>query len=133
MPEKRNPMSYQEKATTLHESGSNCCQAVLGACCDHWNMDEDTAYRLGAFFGGGMRRGEVCGAVTGALMALGLAYGDENNRKSTKSLEFMKAFREQYGSLLCKELLGEDGKKKKELCPVLIRFCAEYLEKEFSE
>lgn len=133
MPEKRNPMSYQEKATTLHESGSNCCQAVLGACCDHWNMDEDTAYRLGAFFGGGMRRGEVCGAVTGALMALGLEYGDGNNRKSTKSLEFMKAFREQYGSLLCKELLGEDGKKKKELCPVLIRFCAEYLEKEFSE
>lgn len=49
MPEKRNPMSYQEKATTLHESGSNCCQAVLGAYCDHWNMDEDTAYRLGAF------------------------------------------------------------------------------------
>ena len=80
-------MSYQEKATTLHESGSNCCQAVLGACCDHWNMDEDTAYRLGAFFGGGMRRGEVCGAVTGALMALGLEYGDENNRKSTKSVQ----------------------------------------------
>lgn len=125
-------MSYQEKATELHESGCNCCQAVLGACCEKWDMDPDTAYRLGAFFGGGMRRGEVCGAVTGALMALGLEYGDENNRKSLKSLEFRKAFREQYGSLLCKELLGEDGKKKKELCPVLIRFCAEYLEKEFA-
>ena len=108
-------MSYQEKATNLHESGCNCCQAVLGACCDKWNLDPDTAYRLGAFFGGGMRRGEVCGAVTGALMALGLEYGDENNRKSLKSLEFMKAFREQYGSLLCKELLGE------------------YLEKEFTK
>ena len=47
--------------------------------------------------------------LLGALMALGLEYGDENNRKSLKSLEFMKAFREQYGSLLCKELLGEDG------------------------
>ena len=80
-------MSYQEKATELHESGCNCCQAVLGACCEKWNMDPDTAYRLGAFFGGGMRRGEVCGAVTGALMALGLEYGDENNRKSLKSLE----------------------------------------------
>lgn len=126
-------MSYQEKATELHESGCNCCQAVLGACCDKWKMDPDTAYRLGAFFGGGMRRGEVCGAVTGALMALGMEYGDENNRKSMESLEFMKAFRAQYGSLLCKELLGEDGKKKKELCPVLIRFCAEYLEKEFTK
>ena len=54
-------------------------------------------------------------------------------RSNSTPLAFMKAFREQYGSLLCKELLGEDGKKKKELCPVLIRFCAEYLEKEFTK
>jgi len=126
-------MSYKEKATALHESGCNCCQAVLGACCDQFGLDSDTAYHLGAFFGAGMRRGEVCGAVTGALMALGLQYGDENNRKSTASMVFMKAFRDAHGSLLCKELLGEDGKKKKELCPVLINFCAEYLEKEFSK
>lgn len=126
-------MTYEEKAKSLHESGCNCCQAVLGACCDRFKMDPETAYRLGAFFGAGMRRGEVCGAVTGALMALGLEYGDEDNRKSTKSTEFLKSFREEYGSLLCKELLGEDGKKKKEMCPVLINYCAEYLEKEFSE
>lgn len=126
-------MTYEEKATALHESGENCCQAVLGACCDNFNLDPETAYRLGAFFGGGMRRGEVCGAVSGTLMALGLQYGDEDNRKSLKSLDFMKAFREQYGSMLCKELLGEDGKKKKELCPVLINFCAAYLEKEFAK
>lgn len=66
-------------------------------------------------------------------MALGMEYGDENNRKSTKSIELMKAFQQEFGSVLCKELLGEDGKKKKELCPVLIKFCADYLEKEFSE
>lgn len=126
-------MTYEEKATALHESGENCCQAVLGACCEKFDLPPETASHLGAFFGAGMRRGEVCGAVSGALMALGLQYGDENNRKSLKSLEFMKAFREQYGSMLCKELLGEDGKKKKELCPVLIAYCANYLEKEFSE
>lgn len=125
-------MTYEEKATALHESGENCCQAVLGSCCENLGLDPETAYRLGAFFGGGMRRGEVCGAVSGTLMALGLQYGDENNRKSLKSLEFLKAFREQHGSMLCKELLGADGKKKKELCPVLINFCAAYLEKEFS-
>ena len=114
-------MSYSEKATELHESGCNCCQAVLGACCEKWKMDPETAYRLGAFFGGGMRRGEVCGALTGALMALGLQYGDENNRKSTKSLEMMKAFREKYGSILCRELVGPDGKKKKEYPLHLLR------------
>lgn len=126
-------MTYEEKATALHESGCNCCQAVLGACCEKFALDSETAYRLGAFFGGGMRRGEVCGAVTGALMALGLAYGDESNRKSLKSLELIQAFRQEHGTILCKELLGADGKKKKELCPVLINYCAKYLEKEFSE
>lgn len=125
-------MTYKEKATELHQSGCNCCQAVLGSCCDALGLDSDTAYRLGAFFGGGMRRGEVCGAVTGALMALGMQYGDENNRKCPKSLEFMKAFREQYGSILCKELLPDEGKKK-ELCPVLIEYCAEYMEKELQD
>lgn len=125
-------MTFKEKATKYHEAGWNCCQAVLGSSCERFHMDEETAYRLGAFFGGGMRRGEVCGAVTGALMALGMEYGDENNRKSTKSLEFFKAFREEYGAILCKELIPEDGKKK-ELCPYLIEYCAEYLEKEFQD
>lgn len=124
-------MDYMEKATQLHESGCNCCQAVLGCCCDRFSMDADTAYRLGAFFGAGMRSGEVCGAVTGALMALGLRYGDENNRQSTKSAQFLKAFRETYGSLLCKELLPPAGTGKKKMCPVYINFAANYLEDEF--
>ena len=124
-------MTYQEKASKLRAQGCNCCQAVLGCCCDKWDMDEETARRLGAFFGGGMRRGEVCGAIVGAVMALGLQYGED--RKNTQSLALMKQFRETYGSILCKELLGEDGKKKKDLCPVLIQFCAEYLEREFTE
>lgn len=126
-------MTYAQKATALHESGSNCCQSVLEASCPEFGMEQETAYRLGAFFGGGMRRGEVCGAVTGALMALGLKYGDENNRKSTKSIEFLRAFQQEYGALRCKELIGEDGMKKKELCPLLIKFCANYLEEEFSK
>lgn len=126
-------MSYSDKATQLHESGWNCCQAVLCSCCDNLSLNVDTAYRIGAFFGAGMRQGEACGAVTGTLMALGLRYGDENNRNSRKSIEFINAFKDRYGSVRCSELIGEDGKKKKELCPELICFCADYLEKELSE
>ena len=124
-------VDYQEKATTLHESGENCCQSVLGCCCEHFQMDAETAYRLGAFFGGGMRCGEVCGAVTGALMALGIAYGDQENRKCQKSHEFLKAFEAAYGHLACKELLAPPGMKKKEMCPKYINFAAKYLEDEF--
>ena len=58
-------MSYQEKATNLHESGCNCCQAVLGACCDKWNLDPDTAYRLGAFLAA------VCAGARSAVRSPG--------------------------------------------------------------
>lgn len=78
-----------------------------------------------------MRRGEVCGAVTGALMALGLEYGDENNRKSTKSLEFMKAFREQYGSLLCKELLARTEKEERAVSGADPFLCLSILKRSF--
>ncbi len=126
-------MAYSEKAAELHHSGCNCCQAVLCACCEHFDMDQETAYRLGAFFGGGMRRGEVCGAVSAALMILGLQYGDENNRTCTKSTEFLRSFQEKYGSIRCRELLGAEGRSKKDTCPLLIEYCTNYLEKELSE
>jgi C_GCAxxG_C_C family probable redox protein len=123
-------MTYAEKATQLHESGENCAQAVLGSCCERFDMDPETASRLTAFFGGGMRHGEVCGARSGALMALGLEYGDENNRKCPKSVLMLKAFQDEFGSVRCRDLVGEDGKGKKALCPVLIKWVAQYLEED---
>ena len=120
-------MDYTQKATALHEQGCNCCQAVIMCCAEKYGLTEEQAYRLGAFFGGGMRSGEVCGAVSGALMALGLEYGDENNRQCSKSREFMKAFKDAYGSVLCRELLEKNQKK---MCPTFINFAAKYLEDE---
>lgn len=121
-------MNNGEKAVKLHKDGWNCCQAVLGSCCESFALNAEQAYRLGAFFGGGMRKGDVCGAATGALMALGLAYGDENNRQCGKSLEFLKAFEAKFGSLDCRDILAKHEKK---LCPALIEFAANYLEDEF--
>ena len=51
----------------------NCCQAVLMAFRDECGLTEEEAMRLGAHFGSGMRHGSTCGAVTGALMVLGMA------------------------------------------------------------
>ena len=63
-------MSFSETAVKLHdEKKYNCCQAVFCSACGRCGIDEETGYRLGAFFGAGMRRGEVCGCVSGALMA----------------------------------------------------------------
>lgn len=118
-------MNRAEKAVRLHDEGCNCCQAVIMSCCEKFGLEEDQAYRLGAFFGAGMRSGEVCGAVSGALMGLGLKYGDENNRQCGKSKEFLDAFRKEFGSVLCREILE---KHQKALCPTLIHYAANYLE-----
>lgn len=120
-------MSYSETAVQLHKEGCNCCQAVIMSCCEKYGTTKEQAYAMGSFFGGGMRCGEVCGAVSGALMALGLQYGDENNRQCTKSVEFMQAFQKEFGTVLCREILE---KHQKRLCPTLIEFCAKYLEDE---
>ncbi len=122
-------MNYAAKATQLHESGCNCCQAVLMSCCEKLGLAQEQAYHLAAFFGAGMRNGEVCGAASGALMALGLQYGDENNRQCGKSREFLDAFRKEHGTLLCRDILAQHQKK---ICPALIQFAAQYLEDEFA-
>lgn len=119
-------MSVSEKAVALHEKQRyNCCQSILCSVCDHCGIDDDTAYHLGAFFGAGMRCGEVCGALTGTLMALGLKYGDENNRQCRVSRDFLEQFEQKYGTLLCRDLLRQNGKAG---CERYIEFAAHYLE-----
>lgn len=125
-------MDYKEKAFALREAGENCAQAVLGCCCGDVGLDPDTASHMAAFFGGGMRQGETCGVASGALMALGMRYGDENNRRCDKSVKFLRAFQSEFGALRCRELVGAEGQKKKDLCPVLIAWAADYLEEELT-
>ena len=64
-------MGAKEKALALHAQGFNCAQCVLSALGDYTGMDEKTALAISAGFGGGVRCGEICGAVSGAVMALG--------------------------------------------------------------
>ncbi|WP_265101242.1 C-GCAxxG-C-C family protein [Methanobrevibacter ruminantium] len=53
-----------------------CSQAVLEVFCEEFGLSREQAFKISISFGGGMRKGEVCGACTGAIMALGLKYGD---------------------------------------------------------
>ena len=55
--------------TTRHY---NCCQSVVLPFAEELGLDEEAVLKLAEHFGSGMRRGSVCGAVTGGLMALGL-------------------------------------------------------------
>lgn len=65
--------SIKEKALEYHAAGFNCAQSVLAACGEYTGLDDAAALAISAGFGGGLRSGEICGAVSGAVMALGLA------------------------------------------------------------
>jgi C_GCAxxG_C_C family probable redox protein len=109
-------MSQAEKAVALFET-YNCAQSVFAACGACGGMTEPMCLVVAGPFGGGMgRMGETCGAVTGALMALGVRHGQEMASDPAKArgplydrvAAFMAAFRERHGSLACKELTGCD-------------------------
>ena len=69
-------------------AGYNCAQAVLFSFCDDLGFDKDAALRLACGFGAGMaRKQEVCGAVTGGILAIGLKHGrgEGQNRTPTEA------------------------------------------------
>lgn len=104
----------------------DCSQVVAGAFADALGMDRRTLRKMSACFGGGMHCGETCGAVTGALMVIGLNYGHSDNGDATqkdimrqKVTEFKEKFAEKYDSCLCRDLLGHDVAQPGELERVL--------------
>ena len=93
--------------------GYSCSQAVFSTFAPRLGVEDDVAMKLASAFGGGIgRRGEVCGAVTGALMALGLARGHADNAEESKTVtyavvdEFLRRFGELHGAVVCRTLIG---------------------------
>ncbi len=108
--------SRNENAVALMDAGGNCAQAVLRAFAADLGLEQGTAMRVAAGFGAGMGRSqELCGAVTGAVMAIGLKHGaprpdDAEAKERTYALtrELMERFRAEFGSCLCRDLLRVD-------------------------
>ena len=105
----------QEKALQYFRDGFHCSQAVFASFANECRLTEEQALKIGACFGGGMRKGEVCGACSGALMVLGSLYGqhdlsDEESRQTANDVtaRLMQGFADTCGSYLCKEILGYD-------------------------
>ncbi len=105
----------RDKATEYFSQKMHCSQAVLAAFSDECGISEEQAFKLGSCFGSGMRKGEVCGACTGALMVLGLLYGqnhigDQDERKRSNMINdlMMESFSKANGSYICNDLLGYD-------------------------
>ena len=109
-------MSHVENAASAFTQGFSCSQAVLSAFAAEFGLERETALKLASGLGGGMgRTGQTCGAVSGALLALGLKYGsadpqDKAAKEKTYALvrELIARFKTRNGTALCPELLGYD-------------------------
>jgi len=99
-------MNRVDKAVELFQNGQSCSNAVFGAFCDCFGVEESTAFQLASGFGGGVGgRGELCGAVCGMVMAgsMGLDYTDKPAVRAQVN-EMVEAFIAQYGTTTCKDL-----------------------------
>lgn len=129
-------MTRQEIAAALHNQGYNCAQAVACAFSDILNADADTIYRLAEGFGGGMGNNcSVCGAISGAVMIAGLissnGINEPSNKKATYALsaELTEAFKSKNGSVICRELKGNDSGVPLRSCPGCIEDAVALVEK----
>lgn len=117
--------NHAEQAVTYFQNGHNCAQAVLAGCSDPTRLPYETALQMTLAFGGGMgRKGHVCGALTGALMALGVGLNPADAKSpaakeqaAVLAQELLARFAAKYGSINCRELTGfdlsaPDGHKK---------------------
>jgi C_GCAxxG_C_C family probable redox protein len=135
-----------ERALELFSQNYNCAQSVFAASATGKGLSETQRLALAAPFGGGIAQlGEVCGALTGALLAL--AEADEEAMASDPATarialyarirKLTEAFRETHGSILCRELIGcsfdtEEGRRsfkergvRQNICNKLVVFAAE--------
>lgn len=143
-------MNHAEKAVKYFSSNFNCSQSVFTTFAIEQGIDEKFALRLGTNFGGGERKGELCGAVAGALMVLGLRCGhcdSEDTEGKSKayriSEEYMNRFIAKNGSVVCRELLGYDLTKDEDIireknlfntvCPEMVRTATEILDEMIKE
>ena len=112
---KDQPSRSAQNAEALHLQGFNCSQAVFSTLAEPLGFDRSLALKIASPFGGGIgRTGETCGAVSGALMALGLHSGysepdpQAKDRVYALTREFLRRFQERYGAVACKTLIGVD-------------------------
>lgn len=141
--------NHGDQAEVLFKAGYNCAQSVLGAFAGELGIDFDTSMKIASSFGGGMGRlREVCGALTGLFMVVGLKNGylDPNDHEAKTAhyqlvQNLARQFREQYGSILCRDLLQleeqvsapapeirTEGYYQRRPCAEYVRFAASLLD-----
>lgn len=133
-------MDRRQRAEELFHYGYNCAQAVVLAYEDILGVEKGILAKLSAPFGGGIGRlREVCGAVSGGVMVLGMLTGldtlvpEDKNRLYALERRFAEQFQARAGSYICRELIemhphGDTHNSKKPACKELVGMAVEIIE-----
>jgi C_GCAxxG_C_C family probable redox protein len=112
------------RVVEFHGQGYNCAESILKCINEEKNLSIPVS--IGSPFGGGMMVGDTCGAITGALIAMGMVKGRENgdspNNSRNDTRELMNKVKEKYGTLKCMEL-----KKNGVACNEIIQYAYDIL------
>ncbi|MCL1805154.1 MAG: C-GCAxxG-C-C family protein [Clostridiales bacterium] len=125
----------------------HCSQQVLMEWAEELGYSREEAARIAGPFGGGFFRGDTCGAVCGAMIAIGMRHGngepgdtEQDDAMQAKVKEFQEGFTARNGSTMCRDLIGYDFAKPEEraeafasgrltdICPKLVQDALEILE-----
>ena len=134
-------MKTEEQIAKDFGCGYDCSMQVLAELAPEIGLTEEQGLRLASCLGVGAMQGQLCGAVSGALIAIGYKYGNtERDDMATKGLclakrqEFYDRFQKEFGSFTCPELMGldlrkpEDGEEARKrgliqtFCPKVCKF-----------
>jgi C_GCAxxG_C_C family probable redox protein len=141
-------MGYSQSAVQSFREGFSCSQAVVAAFSGSFGLERTIALKISQALGGGLARmGLTCGAVTGALLVIGLKHGrtrpdDDAAKEKTYALahKLVTQFKARHGTIVCRELIGADLSTPKghdeahargvfeTICPNLVGSAAEILE-----
>jgi C_GCAxxG_C_C family probable redox protein len=144
-------MKKSTHAVEQFKSGCNCSQAVFAEYAEEYGLDSETALKIASGFGGGMGRlGHVCGAVTSAIMVIGLRGCASDPRELATKVRvyglvrsFVEEFKARHQTASCRELLGCDistpeGYEEatglglfRSRCPLYVESAVEILEEMF--
>ena len=141
-----------DQAVEMFSQRYNCAQSVLACCGAKFGLGRDLAVRLAAGLGGGLARGDTCGAVSGAILALGLRFasldpqdGAAKAKVYNLARQLQWRFEQRNKTVRCNDLLGCDmatpeGQRQarekglfQSLCPKLVKDAAEIAEEMLTE
>ncbi|NVO09726.1 MAG: C_GCAxxG_C_C family protein [Bacteroidales bacterium] len=132
---------HLEEALELFKSGYHCSQSVLAAFSEELGLPQETALKIACPFGGGLGGyGRTCGALTGAMMVVGLKYGatkdtdvEAKTLSRKKTRELIEAFEKAHGTSICNDLIGVNrsnfgGDELLAIRPIVQNTCPKFLE-----